>query len=450
MISMKISEAANSLRANYYGEDTRFFGCSCDSRKLHKGELFIALKGENFDGHDFIEDAQSQGACGVITEIDKPCDLTRIVVEDSRHAMGTLAKCWRKEFDIPLVAITGSNGKTTVKEMLTAILRLKAPVLATKGNLNNEIGVPLTLFGLGNEHQYAVIEMGANHPGEIAWLSEISQPTVAVITQCAPAHLEGYGSIEGVAKAKAEIFDNLDPKGIAVINADDEHSELWRKKVTVLRQLSFGIKKPADVSAHSIHQSIKSGKTHFVLSLPTEKLDIILPVLGQHNVMNALAAVACALSLNIDHSLIKKGLENFEPSQGRLQIIIGLRNSNIINDTYNANPASLNAALNVLSDFMGTRWLVLGDMGELGPEAVALHSEAGKMAKASGVDKVYAYGDLSKAAVTSFGGGARHFRDIDQLISTICDEINNDVTVLVKGSRAMQMERVVLALTRDN
>ena len=450
MISMKLSTAADYLESTYQGDDVTFTGCSTNSREINSGELFIALKGERFDGHDFINDAVKRGACAALIDKNDSISIPSIQVTNTRYAMGTLAQKWRNNFDIPLVAITGSNGKTTVKEMLTSILRLKAPVLSTRGNLNNDIGVPLTLFGMGHEHQYAVIEMGANHPGEIARLSQIARPTVAVITQCAPAHLEGFGSIDGVARAKAEIYENLEPVGIAIINSDDTYADFWREKIPGLRQFSFGLDKPSDLTATSVHQSSESGKTNFILSSPAGSIDITLSLLGKHNVLNALAASACALCLDIDLTLIKQGLEKMIAVKGRLELKSGFGNSKIIDDTYNANPASLDAAIKVLSAFQGKRWLVLGDMGELGPDAGKLHKEVGVKAAANGIDKLFSLGDLSQASTNSFGEGAQHFKVEEELITNIRNEINHEVTVLIKGSRAMHMENIVNALLQEN
>lgn len=446
MITMNLSGAAASLDTIYLGEDVEFRGCSTDSRNLNSGELFIAIKGEHFDGHDFLMNAKQRGAsAAMVTNADQQC-LPTLVVQDTRRAMGKLAGTWRSGFAIPLIAITGSNGKTTVKEMLVSILSLKAPVLATKRNLNNDIGVPLTLFGLGSEHRYAVVEMGANHPDEISWLSHIARPTVALITQCAPAHLEGFGSVEGVARAKAEIFDGLDPGGVAIINADDDFAEFWRNRASGFSQLSFGLKNQADVTARSISQSITTGTNNFELSTPAGTIDIELPLLGLHNIINAMAATACALALEIDLKLIKQGLEKIKPVKGRLEMKKGLNNSRIIDDTYNANPASLTAAIKTISSFTGTNWLALGDMGELGAKSESMHLEAGKIAKANGIEKLFATGPLSQFAVQSFGQGGKHFSSMETMIEALKKEITADVTLLVKGSRAMQMERVVSAL----
>ena len=446
MIHMTLVQAAASMGARCLGEDLEFSGCSTDSRIVNRDELFIAIKGEHFDGHDFIDTAGQRGACAAVVEREVAAQLPLLLVDNTRQAMGKLAHHWRKNFPVPVVAVTGSNGKTTVKEMLVSILRLQAPVLATKGNLNNDIGVPLTLFGFGEEHRYAVIEMGANHPGEILWLSRMTQPTVAVITQCAPAHLEGFGTIEGVARAKSEIYAGLDKDGIAVINADDNFAGLWRADTKNLRQISFGLNQVADVTAHSILTSAATGGSDFVLHTPAGDTGISLKLPGLHNVMNALAAAACATGLNLALEVIREGLQNIKPVKGRLERKAGLNHSTIIDDTYNANPLSLDAALNVVKPFGGRHWLALGDMGELGTAAEALHAEAGKIAKQSGIERLFAIGPLSRATVSAFGAGARHFADVARLVEQVRAEITPDVTILVKGSRAMQMERVVRAL----
>jgi len=452
---MQISKAAETLQAKYHGEDVCFTGCSTDTRTLKDKELFIALHGENFNGHDYLDKAKISGASAVLVEekYDEASSSTdsysgpSIVVNNTRQAMGELAKSWRTGFSIPLVAITGSNGKTTVKEMVTGILSCKASVLATQGNLNNDIGVPLTLFGLGEEHQYAVIEMGANHPGEIDWLSHIAQPTVATITQCAPAHLEGFGSIEGVAHAKSEIFNGLLEDGVAVINGDDDFAELWLEKSDHSNQLTFGLDSGNEVTAESIR--IEEDKSSFQMITPVGNMELTLNLPGRHNIMNALEAAACAISLGISLTTIKQGLESISAVKGRLQIKSGLKQCRIIDDTYNANPASLDAALKVLEKFPGRHWLVIGDMGELGDDAEALHARAGEISKASGVERLYALGELTRASTESFGEGAQHIDSHKQLAELLREEVAADVTVLIKGSRAMGMEYLVDALGVD-
>jgi len=450
VIHMTLAAAARSIGARHAGRDLEFQGCSTDSRTTTPGELFIAIKGDHFDGHDFVENAGQRGASAALVEKEVTTHLPLLVVESTRQAMGKLAHHWRSTFAVPVIAVTGSNGKTTVKEMLVNILGLQAPVLATRGNLNNDIGVPQTLFGFGEEHRFAVIEMGANHPGEIFWLSEITRPTVAVITQCAPAHLEGFGTIAGVARAKAEIFSGLDKNGIAIINADDDFADLWRASTKTFRSISFGLEQDADITARSITPSTTGDGTDFVLRTPAGEIEVSLKLLGRHNVMNALAASACAMGLNIDPDFIRKGLQNIKPVKGRLQKKNGLHQSTVIDDTYNANPGSLAAALNVVQPFTGRHWLALGDMGELGAGAEALHAEAGKIAKRSGIEKLFAVGPLSRAAVSAFGAGAQHFSDVAPLIDQVRSEIAPDVTILVKGSRTMQMERVVRGLEVNN
>ena len=448
MISMSLSKAAVAINAKLIGEDVIFSGCSTDSRTIAAGNLFIALKGENFDGHDYVSLAEDKAASSLMLEQEVSSTKPILQVEDTRKAMGLLAKSWREEISIPLVAITGSNGKTTVKEMVSSILSEISNVHATSGNLNNDIGVPLTLFGLDKKHQYAVIELGANHPGEIEWLTSIARPNVAVITQCAPSHLEGFGSVEGVAKAKAEIYSGLQSSGTAIINADDDYADYWRKSSEHLNQLGFGIKSEhADVCAKNIKILTENASVQFELICAQGSVEIFLPLSGEHNVMNALAASACCLSLEVSLMTIKKGLENMSPVKGRLQIKTGKQGSRIIDDTYNANPASLAAALRVLSHYSGTRYLVLGDMGELGDAATQLHKDAGKLAKQLGIDKIFTLGELSINTLQGFGSDSFYFESHDELIDDLLNHLDADATILIKGSRAMCMEKVVNALT---
>jgi UDP-N-acetylmuramoyl-tripeptide--D-alanyl-D-alanine ligase len=450
MISMSLSKAALAIEAKLYDEDIIFTGCSTDTRTIEKGNLFIALSGEHFDGHDYVSIAEEKGASAVLIERDVVHSKPALKVNNTRKAMGLLARCWREEMTIPVIAITGSNGKTTVKEMVSSILSGVAAVHATAGNLNNDIGVPLTLFGLDKKHQYAVIEMGANHPGEIEWLSAIARPNVAVITQCAPAHLEGFGDIDGVAKAKAEIYSGLQTAGTAIINADDAYAEFWRKQCTGLNQLGFGIKSAkANVRAKNIQLSEHDAATDFQLVCEKGSVDIHLPLSGEHNVMNALAASACCLSLDIALETIKNGLEKLATIKGRLQIKKGRNGSRIIDDTYNANPTSLTAGLDVLKRFSGSRYLVLGDMGELGETAQQLHSDAGSLAKQTGIEGLFTIGELSINAMQSFGSGATHFDSYDALEKALLKLLGKETTILIKGSRAMQMELIVNALTEE-
>ena len=380
---------------------------------------------------------------GVVVSEEAKTGLPRIRVQDTRLALGKLASAWRAQFHIPLIAVTGSNGKTTVKEMLASILGTSKATLATQGNLNNDIGMPLTLLRLTDRHQAAVIEMGANHPGEIGYLSHLAKPDVAVITNAGPAHLEGFGSLEGVARAKGEIYAGLNADGTAIINADDRFADYWHSICQLLKVMTFGLSAKADVSAQ-----YQTSLTHTDLdmSTPAGLIQVKLPLLGVHNVMNALAATAACLAAGIDASAIKQGLEKLQNVAGRLQLKRGKAGSRIIDDTYNANPASLRAALQVLRDLPGRHFLAIGDMGELGSDAEQLHRDAGKQARDTGVSRVYAIGKYASYIAQSFGKNGQEFFDHLSMASAINDSLSSDVTLLVKGSRLMQMEKVVNAL----
>jgi UDP-N-acetylmuramoyl-tripeptide--D-alanyl-D-alanine ligase len=445
---MLLSQAAEVLNGRMVGEDVRFTAVSSDSRNLHNGDLFIALRGENFDGYSFVQSAAQGGAVAALANADSyrgeqpGCSL--LLVDDTRLALGRLAAHWRKQFDIPLVAITGSNGKTTVKEMLASILRMTAgnadAVLATQGNLNNDIGMPLTLLRMNAAHRYAVIEMGMNHPGEIDYLTRIAEPDVALINNASGAHLEGLGTVKAVAQAKGEIFVGIRPHGTAVINADDEHAPLWRGMVGAHQLLEFGLSPDADVSGtwHAHAEGVQMDVT-----APQGMFTADLQVPGEHNVRNALAATSAAVALNIPLEKIAAGLEGFGGVAGRLQRKTGRHGAVLIDDTYNANPASMLAAIRVLSKAGGKRVFVMGDMGELGEDAAALHGQIGEAARSAGIDKLYALGELSINAVREFGAGARHFERVEELHEALEQEMSADATVLIKGSRFMKMDRVV-------
>lgn len=451
MIQMRLSEVAEALQVGLRGDDVEFTGCGTDTRTLSKGALFIALRGANFDGHDFVDQAIQCGAVAAMVEHDYDHQtLPILIVKNTRGAMGELAGAWRDKFELPVIAVTGSNGKTTVKEMLASILSRQAPVLSTQGNFNNDIGVPLTLFGLDGGHKFAVIEMGANHAGEIAGLTTITKPNVALITLCSPAHIEGFGSVAGVAEAKAEIFSGLLPNGTAIINADDEYAPYWREKAGDWKQLSFGLNRIADVSARDIKLDEQNGSSQFILTTPNGEIVIKLNLFGLHNVKNALAASACCIAIDIPLSLVKDGLQSMQAVKGRMQSKAGLRNSRIIDDTYNANPASLDAAIEAVCGTSNRCWLVLGDMGELGDAGPGSHEHAGAYARAAGIERLYALGELSKHAVQAFGEGARHFSNRETLIAAISKELEDGLSVLVKGSRAMSMEYIVQALVRED
>jgi len=449
---LRLHEVAEALRAAgmnviVKGDDVLLEGVSTDSRSIQTGELFIALSGPNFDGNAFAEQARQTGAAACLLEQDRNV-APALIVDDTRRALGLLAQAWRRRFSLPLVAVTGSNGKTTVKEMLASIFKQKGRVLATRGNLNNDIGMPLTLLRLNQTHDYAVIEMGANHAGEIAYLSKLAEPNVALITNAAAAHLAGFGSLEGVAQAKGEIYSGLADGGCAVINADDAFAPLWRKIVANekknLRCLDFGITSKADV-----HAGWPPIDAQVNISTPAGEFNLQLPLPGRHNLMNALAATAVAMGAGMDIAVIAAGLEAMQAVPGRLQLKTGVGGSRIIDDTYNANPASMKAALEVLQDFSGRHYLALGDMGELGEDEKALHTQTGEQARASGVQRLYTLGSLSRAAATAFGDEAQSFDTHSSMIDRLREDLAADVTLLVKGSRRMQMEKIVHALSAD-
>jgi UDP-N-acetylmuramoyl-tripeptide--D-alanyl-D-alanine ligase len=430
-------------------------GVSSDSRKIAQGDLFIALRGEHFDGYAFVGIAAQAGAAAAMVNADscqvppqnageQQAVIPLVLVEDTRMALGRLAGWWRSRFSIPVVAITGSNGKTTVKEMLASILREAAgsadAVLATRGNLNNDIGMPLTLLRMNETHLYAVIEMGMNHPGEIDYLTRIAVPDVALTNNASGAHLEGLGSVEAVAQAKGEIFAGLRHHGTAVINSDDSHAQIWRTLAGAHPLLEFGLNANADVSGtwHPLGDGLRLDVT-----APQGMFAADLKVPGVHNALNALAATAAATVLNIPLETIAAGLEKFSGVAGRLQRKTALHGASLIDDTYNANPSSMRAAINVLAQAPGKRILVLGDMGELGDESAALHAGIGAEARRAGIEKLYALGALSVNTVREFGSGAQHFGQIEDLQDALEDELDANTTVLIKGSRFMKMERVV-------
>ncbi len=446
MIHMQLSDAARHLNASWQGDDVGFHGLATDSRTLNQGALFVALHGPSFDGHDFIDMALNRGATAVMVdkEISPPCPSLKVA--DTRIALGQIVAAWRQQFSIPLVAVTGSNGKTTVKEMLAHILGQVGETLSTTGNLNNDIGLPLSLSRLGGQHRFVVLEMGANHEGEIDALTIIAAPTVALITQCAPAHLEGFGSVDAVARAKGEIFLALGDRATAVINNSDAYAEQWREMANGHDIISFAIDTPADVYAENVITG--SDGCSFVLCLPDDRVEVKIQLLGRHNVMNALAAAACAHAVGVDSVHIATGLAAMQAVPGRLQCRQTPEGTCLIDDSYNANPGSLRAAIQVLSDWDGECWMVLGDMGELGDNAAQLHAEIGELARAGGVTRLYSLGDLAAEAASAFGDGARVFSDIDMLTSELKEDANDSVCILVKGSRSMHLERVVSAMTR--
>ncbi len=456
-MKMMLSDCAEAVQGKPIGNDVAFTSVSIDTRAIKPGQLYIAIKGHNFDGNAFVDQAEQAGAIAAIVHQDVKTTLPHIAVDDTRLALAELAGAWRRSLaargneTLSVVGITGSNGKTTVKEMVAAILAVDGPVLFTQGNLNNDIGVPLTLLRLDEQHRYAVIEMGANHAGEIAYTSTYAQADVVIITNAGAAHLEGFGSLEGVAKAKGEIIETLKKDGVAVINHDNDFFNYWQSVAGNRRVLSFGLNNNSDVTAKGIKTEIRNNAfvTPFELVTAQGTVDIILELAGQHNVVNALAATAASLALGIDLKQIKQGLESVKPVTGRLQPLVSRLGNVVIDDTYNANSASLKAGLDVLANFTGKPWLVLGAFGELGPDSPKMHEAMGVLIKASGVVRLLAVGADSRNTVEAFGIGATFFENQQKLIDALKQELKGDETILIKGSRAQRMENVAAALV-DN
>ena len=445
------------MQGNLIGEDMVIESVSINTRTIKPGQLYIAIKGHVFDGHQFIEQAANAGACAAVVEKEIETSLPQIIVKDTRLALAELAGEWRKIVkkengsSLDVIGVTGSNGKTTVKEMLAAILAINDPVLYTFGNLNNDIGVPLTLLELESQHQYAVIEMGANHAKEIAYTSQYVEADVVIITNAGAAHIAGFGSLDGVAKAKGEIVETLKKTGIAIINHDDEYFAYWKSVARNRSLLSFGFNAGADVTANAIKEKVqnKAFVTQFEISANQGLVDITLKLAGRHNVLNALAAAAASLALGITLKQIKQGLESIVPVTGRLQPIVSHKGAIIIDDTYNANSASLKVALGVLANFKGKLWVVLGAFGELGSNSPKIHEEMGVLIKSSGVTRLMAVGEDCKKTVEAFGVGATFYEEQQDLIKALKQELKGNETLLIKGSRTQRMEIVVAALVDE-
>ncbi|MDR2690257.1 MAG: UDP-N-acetylmuramoyl-tripeptide--D-alanyl-D-alanine ligase [Azoarcus sp.] len=452
MMTLDEARALLAARGARVAGDAVFTAVGTDSRAIVPGQLFVALRGENFDGHDFIDAAISAGAAAVMVDehwetAHPDAGIARLIVVDTRLALGALAAGWRAGFTLPLVGITGSNGKTTVKEMCAAILRAwtgnNDDVIATSGNLNNDIGMPLTLLGLRVHHKAAVIEMGMNHPGEIAYLTGLARPTVALVNNAQRAHLEGMGSLAGVAEEKGRIYEGLDADGIAVINADDAHCAAWREINRGRPTLSFGFGTEADVHGRCALLGLDA---RLELDTPWGRGECVLQVPGEHNARNALAAAAACLAAGADLAAVMRGLAAFTGARGRLQRRPGPKGALILDDSYNANPDSVRAGIDVLALMPGHTFLVLGDMGEVGQASAQAHDEIGGYAKCMGLDGLYALGEMSAVAARNFGEGGGHFATVEALVTALVDKLDGESAVLVKGSRFMRMERVADAL----
>ncbi len=444
-----LSQVADAVDGRLLGADLALNGVSTDTRAIGPGQLFIALSGDNFDAHDFLAQAVASGAAALLVgdAAKLPAGVPAVVVADTRLALGRLAAAWRASFTLPVIAVTGSNGKTTTKEMIAAILAAAFgdAVLATRGNFNNDIGLPLTLLGLNARHRAAVIEMGMNHPGEIAYLAPIGAPTVALVTNAQRAHLEGMGDLDEVAREKGSLFAGLQPNGVAVVNADDCYAGLWREMAGAHTVRSFAIDHAADVHA-AVHQH--GLELALELTAPEGEAALHLRIPGRHNARNAVAAAAACLAAGVSMAAVVAGLEAFSGIKGRLQRRAGNKGAEILDDTYNANPDSVRAGIDVLASTIGRKLLVLGDMGEIGEASGQYHDEIGGYAKSQGIDRLYALGEAAQQAVRNFGDGARHYCSIEKLIAAVDKDLGPETTVLVKGSRFMKMERVADALAK--
>ncbi len=450
-------EAALAVGGEARGQAS-FEEVGSDSRAIRPGQLFVALRGERFDGHAFLAEVAQSGAAAAL--VDRAfadaegavAPLPLVVADDTRLALGRLAAHWRSKFTLPLVGITGSNGKTTVKEMCASILRAQAAmdgfdpdhaVLATAGNLNNDIGLPLTLLGLRAHHRAAVIEMGMNHPGEIAYLTAIAAPTVALVNNAQRAHLEGMGGVNEVAREKGAIYNGLGADGVAVINADDPFAAYWTGLNEHRRVLRFALDATAEVTGSYILKGLGAA---VAVQNSGRRIDIELHAPGLHNVRNALAATAACLAAGVSDQAVSAGLGAFTGAKGRLQQKLGLNGAVVLDDSYNANPDSVRAGIDVLAATPGRKLLVLGDMGEIGETSGQLHDEVGGYAKSQGVDHLFALGEVSEVAARNFGEGGHHYTRLDDLVSAVRKQMDADTVVLVKGSRFMRMERVIEAI----
>lgn len=440
---MHLTQITEAVNGQLIGADVSCSGVTTDTRGSCQGELFVALKGDRFDAHDFVMNAQHAGAAAAMVERDVDSSISKVLVNDTHQALQDLAAWWRAQFVIPVIGVTGSVGKTTVKEMLGYIFAEMGKGVVTKGNLNNEIGVPLTLLRLMSSDQYAIVEMGMNHAGEIARLTNIAKPTIALINNAAAAHLEGLGTIERVAKAKGEIFQGLSDDGIAIVNADDDYLGLWCELAEKHQIMSFGLSVDADVRAE--YELGVNGLSMLVNTID-ESFKVQLSTLGKHNVLNALAAIAVAKAAHIPVELIQKGLSNFRPIGGRLNVktVAGIT---LIDDSYNANPASMQAAIEVLAQYENSI-LIVGDMGELGDETDSAHLQVGALAVKNNINHLFACGDYAKLVTQKYVGNGDAFVSQAELLDYLCEEMlatvaASNTAILVKGSRSARMENVV-------
>jgi UDP-N-acetylmuramoyl-tripeptide--D-alanyl-D-alanine ligase len=451
-IEMLLSQIAKGIGANWVGPDFTVNAVSIDTRTLSPKDLFVAIEGERTDGHEYLEQACQKGALAVVVnhkkQITVEMPIPVLVVEDTTVALGKMAALWRSKMPAAVIGITGSCGKTSVKEITKSVLEMVGPALASEGSYNNHWGLPLTLLKIKPKHRFAVIEIGTNQPGEINYLTQIAKPNVALITNVGPVHLEGFGTLQGIANEKGDIYRYLQAGDTAILNRDDTFFEHWLEKMPKdVKIITFSTTKTADVMASDI--KLKAGCPQFTLSYGSESVSVQLNILGQHQVANGLAAAAVGIAFNVPFAQIADGLSQYSGFKGRLRKLSGKKGIQIIDDSYNANPSSVKAAIEVLAECDGETMLVLGEMAELGVEAAKFHQYIGGYAKQRGIQHFWAVGLDCQHAVTEFGKGGKFFETKERLIQDLVKFMNKSLTILVKGSRRMKMETVVAAIAEE-
>ncbi len=441
------SQICNYLDVDCTGPDITFNAVSTDTRSLQPGALFVAIIGKNFDGHDYVAQAIEKGAAGVVVSKPFTCNVPVILVKDTLWAYGQIAALHRSKFKIPMIAVTGSCGKTSVKSMIYSILQQVGEVLSPPGSYNNEIGLPKTLLELSDQHKYAVLEMGARKHGDIKYLMELVNPNIVLINNVNPAHIETFGDLDGIAQAKGEIYEYLQPHGTAIINVDDQYAPFWLTKLKTQNVITFGLERAADITCAYIVEEHHRMKMELVTDIGT--IQINLPLLGMHNVMNALAASAAARALDVSLESIKAGLESYKTVTRRMEVKDGKNGAKIIDDSYNANPAAMRYAIEVLAKQNGRKIMVIADMVELGPQSPERHKVLGQQAKAAGINAFLGWGNFAQLAIEEFGPNGKFYAEKDELIADLTAMLDSNTVVLVKGSNAMKLDEVVNKIVKE-